>query len=187
MIRINLLPPEFRKETNKRWFIPSPRVIKMLGVAFLGVTFLFYAHYLFGIRGLKKLQAQWMSVQNDSQRVDALKKKIEEGSKSEKTFLENNMLSSVQTAFILQRTSELLPDLTWLEELRVTRESKENTFQLKGYSLPSPAKSSIQEIEKYLRAIKECLPKEATMNLKTTRQTKGKQELTFFTVVYKWP
>ena len=122
-----------------------------------------------------------------SETIASLKSKIEEGSKKEKEFLEHHITSPFPTTSILTAVSELLPDSIWLVELKVSREAKENTFLLKGLSLPSPHYSSIQDIEKYLREIKERFPPATQLILTTSRQVKENQELTLFTAIFKWP
>lgn len=187
MIEINLIPRELRREAGKaRFFWLNPKTLKMAGVAFLGLTFLCYIFYLFDIKTLKKLKAQWPAIQQEALRVDSIRTEVEGGSKKQKEFLEGYVTSTLPTTKILSAVSELLPDSIWLVELNVTREPKENTFLLKGLSLLSKRHTSIQDIEKYIRDLKKVFPPSSELVLTTSRQQKEDMELTLFTAVFKW-
>ena len=56
---------------------------------------------------------------------------------------------------------------------------------IKGLSLPSKEKSSIEAIEIYLHQLKEKIP-DANLSLTTTRQTIEGTELTQFTANFAW-
>ncbi len=187
MILVNLLPPEFRKQTTRlggTW--PSQSLLKILGAGFLALTLFFYVQYLFEIREFKKLNKEWMGLQEEVRRVDQIKTDMESGSKGERTFLERYIASSFRTTAILSSVSQLIPDSIWLVEVKILRQPKENTLLLKGVSVPSREKSSVQAIEKYLKDLKEKFPSGAELVLTTSRQQKDRSELTLFTAVFKW-
>jgi len=139
-----------------------------------------------GLQTMGSLKNQWASLAQNAQRVIQLKNEIDSGVREEKDFLERYVISSLKTTALLSAISTLLPDSTWLLELKVARQPDENTFLLKGLSLPSPRTSSIQDIEKYLRDLKEEFPPETELILTTSRQIKENRELTLFTAVFKW-
>lgn len=187
MILVNLLPSEFRKQTS-RFGIPRPnqKFLKIGGVVFLSLTVFFYMQYLFELRTFKGLETEWFGIQQEVRHADQVKAEMEAGGKGERAFLEHYVLSPFQTTSILSAVSQLIPDSIWLVELKVLRQAKENTLLLKGVSLPSRDKSSVQEIERYLRDLKEKFPPGAELILTTSRQQKDRSELTLFTAVFKW-
>lgn len=187
MILINLLPPEFRKaEPTQSQVWRNPWLLKGAGLSFLALTFFFYVQYLFNVQTLKKLQTRWPTIHAEAQRVSQIKTEIEGGIKSEENFLEHYVSSPFHTTQILSAVSELLPDSMWLVELKVSRKPEKNSILLKGLSHASGRHSSIQEIEKYLRDLKEKLPSDTRLVLTTSRQQKEKMELTLFTADFEW-
>lgn len=187
MILINLLPPELRREKGIRPLLRDQRKIAVMGGIFLvGLTIVFYIQYQFGLRSLKGLQNRWYSFQKDVQRVTEIQKEMEKGVRGEKQFLDRYVTSSFPVTTILSAVSEFLPDSIWLVELKVSRQPKENTFLLKGFSVSFERRSSIQDIEKYLHDVKEKFPQKTELILTTSRQTKENRESTLFTAVFKW-
>ncbi len=190
MILINLLPPEFRKQKLRSPLGPLPessrRLILIGGIFFVGLTLVFYTQYLFSLKTLGGLKKRWPVLQQEVQRINQIREDIEKGSKREKEFLENYVTSSFPTTNILTGVSKLLPDSMWLVELKLSRQPDANTFLLKGLAVPPKGRSSIQEIEEYLRALKDKFPKSTSLILTTSRQQKEGMELTLFTAVFKW-
>ena len=187
MILVNLLPPELRRGGGIHPLLRDQRRMAVLGGGLLVfLTMIFYLQYQLDLRTLKELQNRWSSLQKDVQRVTELQKEMEKGAKGEKQFLDRYVTSSFPVTTILSAVSEFLPDSIWLVELKVLRQPKENTFLLKGFSVPFEHRSSIQDIEKYLHDIKEKFPAKAELILTTSRQTKENRELTLFTAVFKW-
>lgn len=153
---------------------------------FTVLTLIFYVQYQITLANLRVLQDKWLLMEKDVNRVTELKKKIEEGSSKEKEFLEGHVISPFPSTAILSALSAFLPDSIWLVELKITRKPDENSVLLKGLSLPSSRRSSIQDIEKYLRDLKEKFPPKTELILTTSRQVKDNRELTVFTAVFKW-
>lgn len=187
MIRINLLPAELRRNAGAR-LSPSQKRKILLGVGFLFFVFtlVFYVQYQFHLKELKSLQTHWVSLQKDIQRVTAIQSQLESGSKKEKEFLEHSITSPFPITAILNAVSQFLPNSVWLIEIKIARQSPQNSFLLKGLSVPSNQKSSIQDIEKYLRDVKKVFPQQTEVILTTSRQMKDNRELTLFTAVFKW-
>ncbi len=188
MIQINLLPPELRTDKKKLFsFSAKNKKILIAVSAALGVlTLLFYVQYLLSLGTLKELQKKWVTLQNDILRVSNLQLEIEEGSKKEKAFLEHDITSPLSVTAVFNTLNQYLPDSIWLIETKFTRQPKESIFLVRGYSLPSAQRSSIQDIEKYLRDLKQTFPSQTELILTTSRQTKENEELTLFTAVFKW-
>lgn len=187
MILINLLPLEFRKQAARRgipWLRGKPGQI--VGIIFLGLTAIFYLQYLFGAQSVRSLQSQWLGLQKEVQRVGQIRKEIESGVKGEKDFLAQYAVSSFPLTSILNAVNALLPDSIWLIELRVSQESQESTLLLKGLSRASPRNSSLEDVEKYVRDLKERFPPGTNLLLTTSRQQKDSFELTLFTAVFSW-
>jgi len=188
MILINLLPPQFRKEGGLHGFLRNRRKIaKVGGITLLAFTTIFYLQYQLNLRTVKELEGRWRSLQKDVQRVTELQGMMETGVRGEKRFLDRYVTSLFPVTTILGAVNEFLPDSIWLVELKVSRQAKENTFLIKGFSLPLGHRSSIQDIEKYLRDVKGKFPPKTELILTTSRQTKENRELTLFTAIFKWP
>lgn len=153
---------------------------------FAALTVFFYVQYQLGLGTLRELKNRWAFLQKDVQRVTQLQREMEEGVKGEGQFLDRYVTSSFPVTTILSAASEFLPASIWLVELKVSRQPKENTLLLKGFSVPFEHRSSIQDIEKYLHDIKEKFPPKTELILTTSRQTKENRELTLFTAVFKW-
>lgn len=187
MILINLLPPELRQGTGFHpLFRDRRKVATGGGVLFVALTLIFYLQYQLSLKTVKELEGRWHSFQKDIQRVTEFEGTMERGARGEKRFLDQYVTSALPVTTILSAVSEFLPDSIWLVELKVSRQAKENTFLLKGFSLPFGHRSSIQDIEKYLRDIKEKFPPKTELILTTSRQTRENRELTLFTAIFKW-
>ena len=187
MIRINLLPPELRKtKTLYLSFVQKRKILVVAGSCFVGLTLILYLQYLLSLRALKGLQDHWVSLQKDIQRVTLFQSQLETGRRKEKEFLERHVTSPLPVTAILNAINQFLPDSIWLIEIKVSRQPQENSFLVKGFSLPLARKSSIQDIEKYLRDVKGIFPPKTELVLTTSRQTKENRELTLFTAVFKW-
>lgn len=187
MILINLLPLEFRKQAVRGgvpWLRGRPG--KILGILFLVLTGIFYVQYLLAVTGLRELQSEWAVLQQEVLRVAQIRKELEGGVKGEKDFLTKYAVSSFPVTTLLNALSELLPDSTWLVELKISRDSQQNTFLLKGLSRASPRNSSLEDVERYVRDLKERFPAGTNLLLTTSRQQKDGFELTLFTAVFTW-
>lgn len=188
MILINLLPPEFRKEKRKSLPLSSSTksILLLGGILFLGLTFIFYTHYLLSTKTLADLKKRWLLLQKEVQRINAIRDSTEKGPKQEIQFLENYVTAPLPAAKILLAASVHLPETLWLVELKLSRKPEANTLLLKGLALPLREGSSILKIEEYLRLLKEEFPKNTSLVLTTSRNVKDGMQLTLFTAVFKW-
>ena len=157
-----------------------------LGSLLVGATLVFYIQYHLSRKTLTGLQTHWVSLQKDVLRVSQLQTGLENGGRKEKDFLEHYVVSPLPLTIILNSINKFLPDSVWVIELKISREPQGSTFLLKGLSLPADGRSSIQDIEKYLRDIKEKFPEGTEVVLTTSRQTKEGKELTLFSAIFKW-
>lgn len=187
MILINLLPAEFRKGTlGESRFLRLLQWAKLGGILFLILTLALYAHHIFVSRALAKLQTQWQQLESDVMRIQQMRDEMNQGSKAQKDFLEKYVVAPFRATSILTYISEFLPDSIWLVELKILRQPLQGTLFLKGLSLPSGERSSVQQIEKYLGDLKAKFPEDTVLVLTTSRQQKEKAELTFFMAAFKW-
>ena len=187
MIKINLLPAEFRTQAAvSSLFIHRRKIAAGGGAFFIVLTLVFYVQYQWAQHTLGGVESHWLSLQKDVQRVTELQLRIEGGSKREKEFLEQYVKSPFSVTAMLNAVNRFLPDSVWLIELKVTRQPKGSTFLIKGLSLPSSRKSSIQDIEQYLREMKAVFPPRTEVVLTTSRQIRENRELTLFTAIFKW-
>lgn len=186
MILINLLPKEFEPVKLGLSSLKTRRVGVGIAVVFSILTLIFYFQYLYQLKIYTELRGHWATLEQTVRQVAQVKAELEGGVKNEKSFIEKYVTPNLTFTSLLSAISELLPESTWLVELQLERAGKGSTFVLKGMALPSRHETSIQEIEKYLRAIRDRLPPGAELLLTTSRHQKEKLELTQFTAVFKW-
>ena len=188
MILINLVPAEFKVLTQKKSsLILNSKTAKLGGAFFAVLTLFFYVKYLAGVHQVKKLRAEWATIQQEAFRADQIRVEMENGVKAERIFLEQYVASHFLVTTALNAISQSLPGSIWLLELKVTRESKGTSLLIKGVALPSREQSSVEEIGKYLRDLKAAFPVNTELILTTSRQQREKAELTLFTAIFNWP
>lgn len=185
MIRINLLPQEFRpKETvsyTGRYF----KTAILAGVALTLLTLVFYVDFILSFGKLRRIEGDWKTSQPEYQKLTQLQKEVEGPLKQERQFMEQFVTTSRPLTSFLMWGSELLPDSAWLVELKLSRSKESGNFLIKGLSLPSKEKTSIEHIESFLQALKAKMP-DTRLALTTTRQEIDKVELTQFTAHFGW-
>lgn len=185
MIKINLLPPEYRIRDRGASQSAAYRAGFAACLLFALLSFYFYMEY----RNLKSeftvLSAQWAKIQPDSQNIDSLELEVQETLKAERDFLANFVTTSVPLTSLLIAISEHLPETAWILELQMERKGDGGNLFLKGLALPSPEHSSIEEIEPYLHQLKAQMPG-GQLRLTTTRLTTEGTELTQFIANFEW-
>lgn len=187
MILINLLPSEFKAQTQKKPALTLDSKAAKIGGAFLvALTLFFYVKYLMGVGEVKKLRGQWTAIQQEALHADQISVELESGVKSERLFLDQYVVSPFLVTTALNAVSRSLPASIWLVELKMSREARGSSLLVKGVSLPSREKSSVEEVEKYLRDLKAALPANTELVLTTSRQQKEKRELTLFSAIFNW-
>lgn len=187
MISINLLPHEFRKVTvftQRTWL--RPRYMKLAGCIFVLITIIFYIQFLFYVKTYSGLQKKWPALYANAQRVAQIRNEVQGGIKSERDFIAQYLVSPLSTTVILSAISEFLPSSMWLVEVKLTRQPKENIFILKGLTHSEKGRTGMQEVEKYLKLVKEKFPPETRLTVTTSHQERERVELTFFTAIFKW-
>lgn len=187
MILINLLPKEFDPVRPGLPPLAVRRVGAGVTVVFSALTLIFYFQYLYQLKIHAELRGRWASLEQTVRQVVQVRTELEGGVKNEKGFIEKYVVPNLKSTALLSVISELLPESAWLVELQLERAVKGNTLVLKGVALPSRRETSIQEIEKYLRGLRDKLPPGTDLLLTTSRQQKEKLDLMQFTAVFKWP
>ena len=183
MIQINLLPNEFRVQSRALPNVPTLKLAIAGGVFFILLTAYFYVDFILASSRLKKIEAEWNKISPEAVVLQQLQAEVEGTLKQEKEFLERFATSPQPLTSILQWASEFLPQNSWLTEIKMEQDSKGSRFLIKGLSLSSKEKSSIESIEGYLHQLKEKMP-ETKLSLTTTRETTGQTELTQFTAIF---
>lgn len=186
MIRINLLPQELRKETVNAIRVPYIPLAILAGTLFLLMTFFFYGDYLRVRAAYKKAQREWMGLSPSMEQLKALENQIEVEMRSEKEFLEKNVLNAESMTQLLFWVNEFLPPKGWLTELKAVRENGGCRLTLKGVVLASGTQTSIEQIEEYFRKLKAKLPSKTSVALTTSREVKEKTEGTAFVAQLGW-
>ena len=185
MITINLLPEEFRIRKKVESNLPTLKIAIAAGAVFMIATVFFYFDYLAAGRELGRIEKEWTIMQPQSEALKTLEQEVEGTIKPERDFLNRFVTTQKPLTYLLMWASELLPETTWLLEVKVEQAEGKETLFIKGLTLPSKEKSSIEYIEGFLHALKEKIP-EATLSLTTTRQTIEHTELTQFIANFEW-
>jgi len=184
MIKINLLPEEFREKEQK-----SSREIPILKIgigaaALLAIlTIWFYIDFLLSSSRLRELETKWKAVQPEALVLSQLKQEVEAVLKSERDFLAAHVANEEPLTHKLMWLSEFLPEMAWLSEIKLQNDLEGHTLMVKGLCLPSREKTSIQNIEDYLHQIKGKMP-EVKLSLTTSRQIVEDTELTQFIALF---
>ncbi len=185
MIKVNLLPEEFRIVHKSPNQFPVMRVSILVGIFFMILTVFFYFDYLHASKELKTLTATWTTLQPQSAQLKALETEVESTLKPERDFLLRHVMTAKPLTFGMSWVNELLPESGWLTELRMEQGQGTQSLFIKGLVLPSKERSSIELIEVFLHQLKERIP-EAELSLTTTRQKIEGAEVTQFTANFDW-
>ena len=183
MILVNLLPEEFRIQKSRIPDLPKVKVAIAVGVFLVLVTAYLYVDYLMATSRLKKIEAEWRKISPQAAVLQQLQAEVEGTLKQEKEFMEHFATSPRPLTSIMTWVSDFLPENSWLTEMKMEQDGKGGHLMLKGLSLPSKGKSTIEMIESYLHQLKEKMP-ETNLSLTTTRETTEQIELTQFTAVF---
>lgn len=183
MIQINLLPDEFRVKHRTLPNVPTIKLAIAGGVLLVLLTTYFYIDFMIASSSLKKIEAEWDKISPEAVILQQLQGEVEGALKQEKEFLERFATSPQPLTSILQWVSEFLPENSWLIEIKMEQDSKGSHFLLRGLSLASKGRSSIESIEGYLHQLKEKMP-DSRLSLTTTRETQEQIELTQFTALF---
>lgn len=185
MIKINLLPPEFRVKTQsaetaqkKMWFLGGAAL-------FLLITVYFYIHFLFLAAKLNAANSEWRVMEPQFREMSALRAEVEGQLQHEKTFMNSFATTERPLTPILVSVNRHIPNTGWLEQLQLKREGENAALLIKGVCFNSPDKTSIEHIENYLNLLKRDFGK-TDLTLTTTRKIIEGVEVTQFTAFFSW-
>lgn len=185
MITINLLPEEFRIKEKTKSKYPVVQIAIGAGVLFALLTVAFYIDFLIANVSLGKLRKESADILPLSQQLKQLEQEVEQTLKPENTFLNRFVTADKPLTQLLMWTSEVLPSSAWLTEFKLTREGEGGKLFIKGLTLATKEKSSIEQIESYLHQMKEKMP-DVNLSLTTSRQRIKDTEVTEFIANYDW-
>lgn len=185
MITINLLPQEFRIQEKKVSKLPYMPVVLAIGTLFVCLTLYFYADYWSAKSKLAEINKEWQFVQPQSVRLQALQAEVDSKLKPLNVFLNSFVTADKPLTHMMSWTSEFLPPTSWLVEFKMERVGEGGRLYLKGLTLPSKEKSSIEFIETYLHDLKTKIP-DANLSLTTSRQKIKAVEVTQFIATFEW-
>lgn len=185
MITINLLPQEFRIQEKKSTKVPVIPIAIASGIILAAITLFFYADYWSAKSKLAEINKEWQFVQPQSVRLQALQQEVENKLKPENVFLNSFVTADKPLTYMLTWASEFLPSTSWLTEFKLDRVGEGGRLYLKGLTLPSKEKSSIEFIEVYLHELKKKIP-DANLSLTTSRQRIKEVEVTQFIATFEW-
>jgi len=186
MIRINLLPQELRKKQSTPSRLRLMPFVILGGVLFFLMTVFFYIDYLHVRSSYRSVRGEWARLNPLMAQLKALENKIEVEMRGEKEFLEKNILNKDSMTRILENASAFLPPKGWLTELQIERAGSGCLFVIRGVVLSTRAQTGIEQIEVYLQKLKAQLPREATLELTTSKEISTKRQGTAFTAQFVW-
>lgn len=185
MITINLLPEEYKSKKRATTLKPYLPLAFLLGIIFLLLTLFFYVDYLKTLKAYGLVRKEWEQLSPQMKQLKALESRVEIEMQAEKDFLEKNVLNTESTARILQWVSEYLPPRGWLTELKFEREGEGGRLLLQGAVFSMGSQTAIEQIEVYMRNLKEKLPS-GEFTLTTAKQDDKKSEGMAFTATFDW-
>lgn len=185
MIRINLLPEEFRVQEKKSQRLPVIQIGIGTAVVMVILTLFFYFDFLSSSARLAELEKEWQGIQPQALVLNKLRSEVEGVLKPEKDFIERYVDNVRPLAKMLEWNSEFLPVGAWLTEVKLEHDDKGLHFLVKGLCLPLKGKTAIEQIEAYAQSLKNKMPK-AQLNLTTTRQSFEDVQLVQFVMRFSW-
>lgn len=186
MITINLLPPEYKRKKRTAGPVPYIPLVILFGVLFFLLTLFFFADYLKTKSAYDRIWKEWEQISPQMQQLKSLERKVDVEMRGEKEFLEKYVLNTDSMTRILECLSENLPPSAWLTEVRLERVKGGGKLALQGVVLPMLKKTGIEQIEDYMKKLKENLPK-GNYTLTTAKQdSKGSGEGIAFSALFDW-
>lgn len=186
MIQVNLLPQDLRKKNVSSARMRFMPFVILGGVLFLLMTLFFYFDYLHVRSAYRSVHGEWSRLNPLMAQLKALENKIEIEMRGEKDFLEKNVLNTESMTRILASASEFLPPKGWLTALQIDRAGTGCVLILRGVVLSTRAQTGIEQIEVYLQKLKAQLPREAMLELTTSKDASVKSQGTAFTAQFVW-
>lgn len=185
MLAINLLPEELRIQKKSSVQLPYLKYAIIGGVVFMLVTVSFYFDYLSAVREFNEVEKTWKTIQPQSQQLKALETEVETVIKPERNFLSRHVVTGRPMTGFMISLSELLPDTSWLTEVKMEQKDGNQSLFVKGVVLPSKNSTGIEAVEKYVHELQLKVP-EAKLSLTTTRQKIADLEVTQFIANFEW-
>lgn len=185
MIKINLLPPQLRKQKTQTPRLPYIPVALLGAGLFFILTFFFYADFIRARSSYERLRQDWLRIGPTLSQLKAMENKVEIEMRGEKEFLEKYVLNTNSMTHLLESTSKFLPQRGWLTEFKAERDGEGCRLILQGVVLASPSMTGIEQIEEYLNKLKADLSPKTTLTLTTSKDSK-KDEGTVFTANFAW-
>lgn len=154
MIKINLLPTEFRLvEVKKSRF--SPQSILILALIGFSVITLFQFFGYANVRGkLHGLKSEMAQVAQPSKEADELMQTISMKLEPQKNFLNQHVISNFFLAEIMNSLSDVLPDSIWFSDMTMKRNRDDFRLDLSGYSQITSKQIAVAQIQEYVNSIK---------------------------------
>lgn len=182
MIKINLLPAQYRREKKNASPVPYLSVLFLVAGLFVLLTLFFFIDYLKVKTSHGVVSKEWQRFNPQMAQLKDLETKVETEMKNEKSFFENYVLNDKNSVTrMMIWASEYLPPQGWLTEVKMDREGEGYRLILQGMVYSSRAKTGIEQIEEFLNQLKAKLPK-ATLNLTTSKNVakdKGSEGTSF--------
>lgn len=185
MITINLLPQEFRVKEKVSIQLPWLKGAILAGGLVGVLTLWFYADFWMSKAKFAQTDKEWQFMQPQSQRLLQLEQEVNTKLKPENVFLNSFVTADKPLTLMMSWVNEFLPPTTWITELKMERLGEGGSLYIKGMTLPSKEKSSIEFIEIYLHQLKEKMP-DADLSLTTSRKKMKEVEVTQFIATFEW-
>lgn len=154
MIRINLLPSEFRIAEIKTPRFPLQATVIVVLFIFLFVSLIQFFFFLGVRKKLRNLNAEMTQLSTPGQEANKLDLTIGTKLAPEKYFLDQYVLPTFLMAEVLNILSDLLPDNIWLSNLVLKREQGTIRLDLTGYSRITYQQIAAAQIQEYINAVK---------------------------------
>ncbi len=154
MIRINLLPVEFRQvEVKQNKFSPQVILLSVLFICLLVALCQFFSYA--GVRKkIHQSDAEMTQLTEPSKESDQLDQAINGKLLPEKRFFNQYVMSNYLVAEVMNELSDNLPDSVWLADLRFHREREALHLDLTGYSRITSKQIAVAQIQEYVNLIK---------------------------------
>lgn len=166
MIKINLLPIEFRQvEVKRKSFNLQTIFIASFFICLL--IALIQIFVFIGVRSrLNQLNLDAAKFLEPSKQSDELNQNINSKLLPQKKFLESNILPSFLVAELMNVLSDALPESLWLSDLTIRRERDMVRLELTGYSRITSKQIAVAQIQEYVNLAKEKMEAVFQKNLK---------------------
>jgi Tfp pilus assembly protein PilN len=185
MIEINLLPEEFRSARKSGKQPPYVLLAGVVAGIFVLVSSVLYFDFLKQKSELRQITGQWEMSQPEYKILQQLQADLDGPVRSEREFMMRFVTTQRPLYVTLMWLSECLPNNAWLTDLRLERGLDGEALYIRGQVIPSGKKTSIEQIEAYLQALKIKMP-DARITLSTSRQEIDKVDVTQFVTQFMW-